>query len=76
MYDSGLIAWLRHLPELRPRNQIDRRDAMDQRYSSMAVTHGLVTLHELPDSTEEEDRPYALVVRLTPLGSQALQENP
>jgi hypothetical protein len=76
VYDPGLIAWLRGLRERRPRNQIDIRDAIDKRFSAMAVAERLVRLHELPTYTEESDRSFALLVELTTLISQALDENP
>jgi hypothetical protein len=76
IYDTGLIAWMRSLPDRYPRNQIDTRDAVDQRFSAMAVAERLVKLHELPNFTEETSTPFALVVELTTLGAQALAENP
>jgi hypothetical protein len=76
VYDTGLIAWLRSLHDRRPRNQIDSSDAIDQRFSAMAVTERLVKLHEMPNYTEATDLPYALLVELTSLGAQALADNP
>jgi hypothetical protein len=76
IYDTGLIAWLRGLPDRGPKNQIDTRDADDQHYSAVAVSERLVRLHELPNFTSETATSYALVVELTPLGAQALAENP
>lgn len=76
IYDTGLIAWLRSLADRQPKNQIDIRDALDQHFSAMAIAERLVKLHELQAFTEDESAPYALLVELTPLGAQALAENP
>jgi hypothetical protein len=76
IYDTGLIAWLRSLPDRRPRNQIDTRDAVDQRFSAMAIAERLVKLHELQAFSGDESAPYALLVELTTLGAQSLAENP
>jgi hypothetical protein len=76
IFDTGLIAGLRSLPDRRPRNQIDIRDTVDQRFSAMAVTERLVRLHELQAFSGDESAPYALLVELTTLGEQALAENP
>lgn len=76
IYDTGLIAWLRSLPDRRPRNQIDRRDPIDARFSALAVSEGLALLHELQNYDSDTDRPHVLLVDLTSLGLAALAENP
>ena len=75
-YDTGLIAWLRDLPERRPTNQIDRRDPVDARFSALAVSEGLAALHELPNYDDDADRPHVLLVDLTSLGIAVLADNP
>jgi hypothetical protein len=75
-YDTGIIAWLRGLPDRRPANQIDRRDPVDARFSALAVSEGLALLHELPNYDSDTDRPHVLLVDLTSLGLTALDENP
>ena len=74
--NPGLIAWLRGLPHRRPKHQVDTRDPIDQRFSAMAVEHGLARLHELPDYIASEDRPYVLLVELTAAGARAVAETP
>ena len=73
-HDTGLIAWLRSLPERRPPNQIDRRDPVDERYSAIAVSEGLATLYELPNYAVDADRTHVFLVDVTSAGLAALAE--
>ena len=73
-HDTGLLAWLRSLPERQPPNQIDRRDPVDERYSALAVSEGLAALHELPNYAVDEDRTHVLLVDVTSAGLAALAE--
>ena len=74
-YDTGLIAWLRGLPERRPEGQIDRRDDVDAHFSALAVSEGLALLHELPNYETDSDRPHVFLVDLTSLGMAAVAES-
>ena len=73
-HDTGLIAWLRRLPEREPPYQIDRRDPVDERYSALAVSEGLAALHELPNYAVDADRTHVLPVDVTSAGLAALAE--
>jgi hypothetical protein len=76
IYDSGLIAWLRGLRDRRPKNQIDVSAADDKHFSEMASTEGLVRLIPMTNYLAHSNSKYTVAVELTPLGTQALEENP
>ena len=70
--EASLAAWMRDLQARRPSYRIDTRDAVDRRFTSEALSEGLVIVTTPVGDIPASEAPYLLGVRLTPTGERLL----
>lgn len=73
--EASLAEWLRDLQARRPSYRIDTRDALDRRFTSEALSEGLVIVTTPAGDIPASEAPYLLGVRLTPTGERLLARN-
>ena len=70
--EETLAAWIRDLQARRPGYRIDTRDAVDRRFTSVALSEGLVIVTTPAGEVPAPDAPYLLGIRLTVSGERLL----
>jgi len=70
--EASLAAWIRDLQTRRPSYRIDTRDAVDRRFTSIALSEGLVIVTTPAGDVPASDAPYLLGIRLTATGERLL----